>query len=332
MTVERTARALARLTGLTVAASREDWLGINRREVPPPGTRQEDFTASEVVLCLAAMLLVNHRRFGGSTSHLAPSPVPELARLFRRPPSSVLAKMANLDGSRSHGGKAEKEAAAILLEAKAAGLFASYATILEAARLEGVTPASLPDFLGAESSPMPMLGQEKLSDHEIEQAVAGRVPALAADSGLEEQVTERLLVAVARIGQHVFARDVLANCAGQCVFCGLAPGTQLSGKGLLRASHIKPWRDSTNNERLDVTNGLSACPDHDAAFDAGLIHVGDDLSINAGPLLLDRMGTDPRMREAFGQPPVADRLLLPSGAKAPRLLFIRWHRERIAAA
>ena len=41
--------------------------------------------------------------YGGSTAHQAPELVPSLARLFSRPPSSVLAKTANLDGSRSHG-------------------------------------------------------------------------------------------------------------------------------------------------------------------------------------------------------------------------------------
>ena len=65
-------------------------------------------------MCLAASFPVNHRRFGGATAHQAPEPVPSLARLFSRPPSSVLAKMANLDGSRSHGGKWDILAGAML--------------------------------------------------------------------------------------------------------------------------------------------------------------------------------------------------------------------------
>ena len=63
------------------------------------------FLPVETLLCLAASFLVNHRHFGGGTAHRAPEPVPSLARLFSRPPSSVLAKMANLDGSRSHGAR-----------------------------------------------------------------------------------------------------------------------------------------------------------------------------------------------------------------------------------
>ncbi|MEN6537225.1 MAG: helix-turn-helix domain-containing protein, partial [Bryobacteraceae bacterium] len=40
---------------------------------------------------------------------------------------------------------------------------------------------------------------------------------------------------------------------------------------LLCASHIKPWRDSDNRERLDLYNRLSLHLNYDAAFDAGLI-------------------------------------------------------------
>jgi putative restriction endonuclease len=72
------------------------------------------------MLCLAASFVVNHRHFGGSTAHTAPEPVPSLARLFSRRPSSVLAKMANLDGSRAHGGKWDVLAGAILRDDPAA--------------------------------------------------------------------------------------------------------------------------------------------------------------------------------------------------------------------
>lgn len=45
---------------------------------------------------------------------------------------------------------------------------------------------------------------------------------------------------------------------------------------ILRASHIKPWRHSTNRERLDVYNGLLLSPNMDALFDQGLISFTDD--------------------------------------------------------
>ena len=40
---------------------------------------------------------------------------------------------------------------------------------------------------------------------------------------------------------------------------------------ILIASHIKPWRVSNNNERLDVYNGLLLLPNLDKLFDKGYI-------------------------------------------------------------
>jgi putative restriction endonuclease len=140
-------KTLIRFTDLSEASSRDDWSRILSRKLPPKGTRQERFTPTEVVLCLAAMEVVDHRRFGGSTSHLAPLPVQHLARVFRRPPTSILAKMANLDGSRSHSGKAEPEAAVILRASGGAGLRRVYENALRAARAAGITEDELPAFL-----------------------------------------------------------------------------------------------------------------------------------------------------------------------------------------
>jgi predicted restriction endonuclease len=39
---------------------------------------------------------------------------------------------------------------------------------------------------------------------------------------------------------------------------------------MLVAGHIKPWKDSTSAERMDLRNGLAACLSHDLAFDTGL--------------------------------------------------------------
>jgi putative restriction endonuclease len=38
---------------------------------------------------------------------------------------------------------------------------------------------------------------------------------------------------------------------------------------LLRASHIKPWRDADNHERVDIFNGLIRGPAYDAALMLG---------------------------------------------------------------
>lgn len=97
--------SLDALLRLTLEDAEYQWEQIGQREPYINGRRQSDFTPVEVVLSHGASLLVGHRQFGGSTSNDAPDPVRLLASLFHRPPSSVLAKMANLDGSRPHGGR-----------------------------------------------------------------------------------------------------------------------------------------------------------------------------------------------------------------------------------
>ena len=64
---------------------------------------------------------------------------------------------------------------------------------------------------------------------------------------------------------------------------------------LLRASHIKPWaKCDTDDDRLDVYNGLLLAAHLDAAFDAGLISFSDD-----GVILLSYRFTQAD-REALG--------------------------------
>lgn len=65
----------------------------------------------------------------------------------------------------------------------------------------------------------------------------------------------------------------------------------------LRASHIKPWRKSTNDEKLDGYNGLLLSPHVDHLFDQGFISFGDTGSILVSsklkPSVLQRWSLDP---------------------------------------
>jgi predicted restriction endonuclease len=47
----------------------------------------------------------------------------------------------------------------------------------------------------------------------------------------------------------------------------------------LRASHIRPWKSSNNEDRLDAENGLLLVATLDALFDRGWISFRDDGSI-----------------------------------------------------
>jgi len=77
-------------------------------------------------------------------------------------------------------------------------------------------------------------------------------------------VTEQEQIVVSRLGQGNFRRNVI-RLWGSCSVTGL------QNVSLLRASHIKPWKDSDNNERLTPYNGLLLIPDYDFLFDRGYI-------------------------------------------------------------
>jgi putative restriction endonuclease len=318
---------LADYLHLTASQARDQFRTLLVRR-PVTSGRQVTFLPVETLLCLAASFVVNHRHFGGSTAHTAPEPVPSLARLFSRRPSSVLAKMANLDGSRSHGGKWDVLAGAILRDDPAT-FSGVYRMILHAARAEGIGADRLPDFLSLEDGgELTLLGQDELQTSVMEASLREQIARDAAKSGLTQQETERILLAAARVGQHLFARSVLANCGGQCVFCGLKPSS-FGAKRMLLAGHIKPWKDSSPTERLDLRNGLAGCPAHDVAFDTGLLTVNGGLRIHLARSLADAASKDPMARQYFGRPPLRERLLLPDGAEPPGRQYLDWHRNHI---
>jgi hypothetical protein len=76
--------------------------------------------------------------------------------------------------------------------------------------------------------------------------------------------TERTLID-ARKGQGRFRAEVLQLWDNRCSVTGSSCGRAI------RASHIKPWRESTDEQRLDPCNGLPLIANLDALFDAGLI-------------------------------------------------------------
>lgn len=83
--------------------------------------------------------------------------------------------------------------------------------------------------------------------------------------------TEAERLSVQRVGQDIFRKSLIEYWKGHCPLTGITDNT------LLRASHIKPWNDcETDNERLDVYNGLLLSALWDAAFDRGLVTFGDD--------------------------------------------------------
>lgn len=85
------------------------------------------------------------------------------------------------------------------------------------------------------------------------------------------QTTEAERMVVLRIGQNLFRDALIDYWHGCCAVTGL------DVLPLLRASHIKPWAVcASDEERLDVFNGLLLAPHLDALFDGGWISFADD--------------------------------------------------------
>ena len=93
------------------------------------------------------------------------------------------------------------------------------------------------------------------------------------------KTTEAERLVVQRIGQNIF-RDALMTYWGGC-----CPVTGITDPALLRASHIVPWADCGDEQRLDVHNGLLLSALWDAAFDKGLVSFTDDGHPMIGPNL-----------------------------------------------
>lgn len=80
--------------------------------------------------------------------------------------------------------------------------------------------------------------------------------------------TEKKTLINARIGQGQF-RQSASRIEPSCRLTGI------SDLNFLIASHIKPWKDCNNQERLDGENGLMLAPHIDKLFDRGWISFSD---------------------------------------------------------
>jgi putative restriction endonuclease len=167
----------------------------------------------------------------------------------------------------------------------------------------GALEESSPDLVVA------TLNRARILDRTLPQALL--IQYQAAVTKLDS--TEAQAIAKQRRGQDIFRRGLLDYWQGRCAITGLAIPE------LLRASHAKPWKDSSDAERLDVYNGLLLAAHLDAAFDQGFLTLGGD-----GAILLSReLATEARNILGLGQlPPVTT--LKPEHAP-----YLAWHREHV---
>lgn len=107
---------------------------------------------------------------------------------------------------------------------------------------------------------LPQLAKDSGTDDLAQEAIQGRTDISA---------TQKQQLVLARRGQGLFKSNVRLN-ETRCRVTGI---TDLR---FLIASHIKPWRLSDDQEKLDGCNGLLLSPHIDRLFDKGYLTFSDD--------------------------------------------------------
>lgn len=110
----------------------------------------------------------------------------------------------------------------------------------------------------------------------IEDSIVTEIKAVENDNTIK--VTEKDSIVKSRLGQGVFRKELIEYWHG----CAIS---QCPLTWMLIASHIKPWRDADNQERLNAYNGLLLLPNYDKLFDLGYISFNQEGKIMCSRLL-----------------------------------------------
>lgn len=127
--------------------------------------------------------------------------------------------------------------------------------------------------------------------------------------------TEKEGLVTSRVGQGKYRRKILKRWDYKCAV------TNLSNKELLIASHIVPWREADNFERLDIHNGILLSPVYDALFDRNLISFSDN-----GDIILSTVMS----REDFNKLGVTGKERI-EGFTEKNKQYLHRHRKKILA-
>jgi len=142
-------------------------------------------------------------------------------------------------------------------------------------------------------------------EHHLEQEV---------EQNSQIDVTERSALVMARRGQGLF-RERVMRIEQRCRV------TKVENLVHLRASHLKPWRDATNEERLDGENGLLLTPSIDHLLDKGFISFEDSGELIISPVAhkqsLARMGV------------ATDRVVNVGSFTEGQRHFLNYHRDAV---
>lgn len=168
--------------------------------------------------------------------------------------------------------------------------------------------SALPDYQGGK-------GRHRCIHLAYQAGLASGISAVALDRYTNEiraiDATEAIAECKIRIGQNVFRDLLMTHWSARCPLTGITDGS------LLRASHIKSWAIcETDEERLDVNNGILLSSMWDAAFDAGLVSFRDDghimISSKLSQQALNSLNFEPSLRIEFS---------------AQHFPYLDWHRK-----
>jgi hypothetical protein len=142
-------------------------------------------------------------------------------------------------------------------------------------------------------------------EHKLELDIVG-------DTSVRE--TERLAIVRARVGQGLF-KERVSMIETKCRVTGVENPVHLV------ASHCKPWRDSTNEERLDGESGLLLTPSIDHLFDRGFIGFE-----NNGKLIISPVAHRPSLERMGVQ---TDKIVNVGGFSLGQKQFLDFHRNSV---
>jgi len=173
----------------------------------------------------------------------------EMAKLIGRTPSAVALKMCNI----AHHDKT-------LQERNVKGLS-------NGSKLDGIIYGEYHENLEELSYRAQKIisNYKQISiDDRINELELSRIP-----EGKDVEYTQKQ-----RVGQYAFRMAILSAYENRCCITGL------NRKELLRASHIKPWKDSDDKtEKTNPCNGICLNVFHDVAFDKGLMTINKEYEI-----------------------------------------------------
>jgi len=180
-----------------------------------------------------------------------------------------------------------------------------------------------PQVLLAELAPPLAALLRRLLNRQVEECEARigmEMDGKLAEQAIEEQLwrrsdidpAERRQLISARSGQGIF-RERVEQTETACRVTGILD------RRYLRATHIKPWKDADDREKIDGYNGLLLSPHIDHLFERGHISFADD-----GRLLISRH-LNPYVRSAWG----LERAIPARSFVPQQCVYLQHHRQQV---